>query len=72
VIGVQGNMWGEATPTIQRVEQQTFPRLCAIAETGWSARNNRNFQDFSTRLAPFCRRLDLLGVTQTAREPSPK
>ena len=72
VIGVQGNMWGEATPTIQRVEAQTFPRLCAIAETGWSARNKRDFQDFSTRLTPFCRRLELLGVRQTAREPSPK
>ncbi|MCX6876317.1 MAG: beta-N-acetylhexosaminidase [Verrucomicrobia bacterium] len=72
VIGVQGNMWGEATPTIQRVEEQTFPRLCAIAETGWSARNNRNFQGFTTRLASFCRRLDLLGVRQTSREPSPK
>lgn len=70
VIGVQGNMWGEATPTLQRVEQQTFPRLCAIAEIGWSARPSRNFQDFSTRLASFRRRLELMGVGQIPREAS--
>ena len=44
-------------------------RGCAIAEIGWSARPSRNFQDFSTRLAPFCRRLELLGVGQPPREP---
>jgi hexosaminidase len=65
-------MWGEATPTLQRVEQQTFPRLCAIAEIGWSARASRNFQDFSTRLASFRRRLELLGVRSTPREPPSK
>lgn len=71
VLGVQGNMWGEATPTLQRVEEQSFPRLCAIAETGWTSRAGRNFQDFSTRLAPFCGRLELLGVQHSYRgQPS--
>jgi hexosaminidase len=70
VIGVQGNMWGEATPTLQRVQQQTFPRLCAIAEIGWSSRPNRNFKGFSTRLALLCRRLELLGVQQTPPQPT--
>ena len=72
VIGVQGNMWGEATPTLERVKQQTFPRLCAIAEIAWTPRNQRNFQGFSTRLAPFLRRLDLLDVRQTASEQPTK
>jgi len=62
VLGLQANMWGENTPSIQRVEQQSFPRLCAIAEIAWTARDNRNFPNFSTRLVPFRARLDLLGV----------
>ena len=66
VLGLQGNMWGENTPSIQRVEQQSFPRLCAIAETSWTARADRNFQNFAARLAPFKARLDLLGVKCTA------
>lgn len=62
ILGIQGNMWGEGTPSIRRVDMQSFPRLCAIAETGWSSRERRNFDDFSVRLSTFYRRLDLLGV----------
>ncbi len=62
VAGVQGNMWGEQTPTIQRVDVQSFPRLCAVAEIGWTAREARDFGDFSERLAALLPRFDLLGV----------
>ena len=62
ILGIQGNMWGERTPTIQRVDVQSFPRLCAIAETGWSSRERRSFDHFSARLSAFYQRLDLLGV----------
>lgn len=61
-LGVQGNMWGERTPTIRQVDCQTFPRLCAIAEIGWSSRQARDFADFLRRLAPFRARLDRHGV----------
>jgi len=68
IFGVQGNMWGEQTPTIRRVDEQTFPRLCAIAEIGWTCREGRNFEDFSRRLTSFRQRLDLLGVN--CRKPN--
>ncbi len=57
VLGVQGNMWGERTPTIAHVDARTFPRLCAIAEIGWTAREHRDFDDFALRLGPFLKRL---------------
>lgn len=66
VLGLQGNMWGESTPTLERIDQQTFPRLCAIAEVGWMAREDRDFGDFSRRLSALNRRLDVLGVHQRA------
>ena len=66
VLGVQGNMWGEGTPTIQHVDRRTYPRLCAIAEIGWSAAEPRDFADFKIRLEPFMRRLEALGVTPGA------
>jgi hexosaminidase len=50
VLGVQGNMWGEETPTLQRVYQQTFPRLCALAEIGWTPRETNDFDVFMARL----------------------
>ena len=62
VLGVQGNMWGETTSSLQKVDARTFPRLCALAETGWTGRDGRNFADFSARLADFRQRLELLGV----------
>ena len=62
VLGVQGNMWGETTSSIERVDARTFPRLSAIAETGWTCRKDRNFGDFSRRLIAFRKRLEIAGV----------
>jgi len=38
VLGVQGNMWGERTQTLESIDRRTFPRLTALAETGWTCR----------------------------------
>jgi len=62
IIGLQGNMWGEQTPTLRRVAAQTFPRLCALAETGWTARAGRKYPDFASRLAAFTPRLEQMGI----------
>lgn len=62
VFGVQGNMWGETTSSLEKVDARSFPRLCAIAETGWSTRMNRSFDEFSLRLVDFQERLKQLGV----------
>jgi hexosaminidase len=71
VLGVQGCVWGEGTPTIRQVDRLSFPRLCALAETGWSAREDRNFEDFTVRLGPFIKRLEALGVTPGASGDNP-
>jgi hexosaminidase len=62
VLGVQGNLWGEVSTTRELRDQYSFPRLSAIAEIGWSSSENRNFEDFSARLMPFLRRLELMGI----------
>ena len=36
ILGVQGNIWGEFIPSRERMHYMAFPRLLAIAETGWS------------------------------------
>lgn len=63
VLGVQGNMWAERTPTQAAVDQRTFPRLCALAEVGWSPRESRNFPDFVARLDRHAERLRLWGIS---------
>lgn len=52
VIGLGCQMWSEFTPTFKDVQRQTFPRLAAYAEVGWSELENKNYQDFLSRLAP--------------------
>jgi hexosaminidase len=74
VLGVQGNMWGERTPTEKHVDRRTFPRLCALAEIGWTPRAGRDYEDFSDRLERHAERMRPYGIdlTPTHKHPSKK
>ena len=61
VLGLEGNIWTEHAPQ-ERVDWQVFPRLCALAEVGWSPKDRRNWNDFTARMETHYRRLDTLGV----------
>ena len=51
VLGVQAGLWTELMQFPPRFsEYQVFPRLCAVAETGWSAKEDKNYEDFHSRL----------------------
>ena len=49
VLGGQGNLWTEYVPNLQQVEYMMFPRLGALAETYWSPKDARDFENFKTR-----------------------
>jgi len=61
VLGLQGQVWSEYLPTTDLVEWRAFPRLTAIAETGWSGPGG-SYPDFRARLARHLPRLDALRV----------
>jgi len=42
IIGVQGNVWGEFIPNINKFEYMAYPRLLAIAEIAWSSSENKD------------------------------
>ncbi len=50
VYGLGCQMWSEWTPTNADVERQTFPRIAAFAEVGWTKTKNKNFTKFSLAL----------------------
>ncbi|MDF2514779.1 MAG: Beta-N-acetylhexosaminidase [Sphingobacterium sp.] len=52
IIGLGCQMWGEWTPTFKEVTFQTFPRIAAYAETGWSAKSSKNYKRFIKNLLP--------------------
>lgn len=50
--GVQGGVWSELLNEPARfLEYQSYPRICALAEAGWTPQAERNWNDFCTRLA---------------------
>lgn len=62
VLGVQGNLWSEYLPDARQQQYMAFPRLCALAEVGWSPPEQKDWKGFKVRLAPLLERLRLLGV----------
>ncbi|MER0480207.1 beta-N-acetylhexosaminidase [Streptomyces sp. Edi2] len=65
VLGTQANAWTEVMDSQQRLDYQVFPRLAAFAEVAWSrlpAPADRDYQDFTRRMAVHYARLDALGV----------
>ena len=63
ILGPQANLWTEYIPSLKQAEYMTFPRLCAIAEIGWSQADRRDWDDFSRRLQAHLARLDKIGIT---------
>lgn len=70
ILGAQGNVWTEWMPTRERVEWMTFPRMLALAEAVWTDGENRDYDDFTARLAPYYRRLDALDTRYYVPPPS--
>lgn len=68
ILGLQGNLWTCFTHTDELLEIQGWPRLCAVAETGWSPRERPPFADFQQRMARHEQRLAAAGINYW-REP---
>ncbi|NOU60723.1 beta-N-acetylhexosaminidase [Marinifilum caeruleilacunae] len=62
VLGVQANLWSEWIPSFKRLQYQAFPRLIPLAETAWTAKEQKNFKDFSHRINKHYSRLDEMGI----------
>jgi hexosaminidase len=48
--GVQANAWSEYMASPAQAEYQLFPRMLALAEIGWSAKENKDYTGFLKRL----------------------
>ena len=62
ILGVQANIWTEWIPNFKRLQYQTFPRMLALAETGWTDKEAKNYDDFSQRLLHHYDRMDVMGI----------
>lgn len=62
ILGLQANVWTEHMRTFDRVEHAFFPRIAAVAETGWTPRARKDYDDFLARLPAQLRRYRALGI----------
>lgn len=60
--GLGCQMWSEWTPTNKDVERQTFPRIAAYAEVGWTNLENKDFRNFKKALKIKQQEWDVLGI----------
>lgn len=62
ILGAQVNLWTEFVPGALNVEYKIFPRICAEAEVTWTPAAQKNYTDFTTRLATAKQRLGQMGL----------
>ena len=70
VIGIQSNLWTELVHNRDRFDFMIFPRICALAESGWTLAANKDYSDFSRRMESAYRMFDEVDIYYfDAREP---
>lgn len=62
ILGTGCQMWGEWIPTVDKMNQQVFPRLAAYAEVGWTPKSVKNYDDFVQALTSLKERWTLDGI----------
>lgn len=72
IVGVQGGLWSELLGRPPRfIDYQTYPRLAALAEVGWTNQTLRSWPEFSTRLARYhFERMYQMGIAFRVPPPS--
>ena len=68
VVGFSGAFWSELYLTHRHkydnyLEYQTFPRICALAEVGWTAQSRREWESFESRLRSHTGRMEAMGIS---------
>jgi hexosaminidase len=62
ILGAQANHWTEFILTPDHLQYMMFPRLAALAEVVWSPKDNRNWDDFSSRMQAQYTRYEKAGI----------
>lgn len=63
LMGVQGSLWTEFCSTPEDVEYLVFPRLAALAEVAWSAKQTKDWEGFLPGLDNYLTHMDQKGMT---------
>jgi len=62
ILGAQACAWTEYMEGPEKVEYMVFPRMSALAEVVWSQKEQKNWKDFTIRMAEQFQRYDQRGI----------
>lgn len=62
-LGVEACLWTETVPNPVRADYMIWPRLCALAESGWTEAGSKDYGSFAERLEVALRYLNGRGVS---------
>ncbi len=62
ILGGQANVWTEAIPTLQFAYYMTYPRALSIAETVWSPKSKKNWNNFIRKTQTHFDRFEAQGI----------
>lgn len=63
LLGIQGNLWSEYVKEDSHAEYMYYPRAFAIAETGWSRSEDKDYGRFRENALNVCELLNEMGFT---------
>ncbi len=74
ILGGQGNLWTEVIPNLHYAFYMTYPRGMALAESLWSPKENKNWENFLKRTEAHFKRFDEMeiNIAKTIYEPHVK
>jgi hexosaminidase len=70
ILGADGPLWSEGIANYARLQYQTYPRACAIAELTWLDPKQKNWENFQKRIDAHLMRLKVQAVNYY-QPPSP-
>jgi len=62
ILGVEAPLWTETIMNRDELEYMVFPRLTAIAEIGWTPKDQRSWESYKSRLNQHTKRWDIMGI----------
>lgn len=68
VIGVEAPIWTEYINNFDHLSFMFFPRVTAVAETGWTEKENKNAADFQRRFMAYSDILEKIGIVAAPPE----
>jgi hexosaminidase len=62
ILGLEGCLWSEFVDNPKLLEYMVYPRMFAIAETGWTPASKKDFESFLSCLEIVKKRYDAIGI----------